>query len=61
MHVPFLLPTEIDRIQKGETKKEPEKESYLDLFATKNHKIKERVLIPTKQYPRVSAYVNCPV
>lgn len=45
---------EIERIQKGEIKKEPEKETYLDLFATKNLKLKERVLIPTKQYPRVS-------
>uniref|UniRef100_A0A674MNX4 KH domain containing, RNA binding, signal transduction associated 1a n=1 Tax=Takifugu rubripes TaxID=31033 RepID=A0A674MNX4_TAKRU len=42
----------IERIQKGETKKEPEKETYLDLFATKNLKLKERVLIPTKQYPK---------
>lgn len=47
---------EIERIQKGETKKEPEKETYLDLFATKNLKLKERVLIPTKQYPRVSIF-----
>lgn len=46
---------EIERIQKGETKKEPEKESYLDLFATKNLKLKERVLIPIKQFPRVSS------
>lgn len=45
---------EIEKIQKGETKKEPEKETYLDLFATKNLKLKERVLIPTKQYPKVS-------
>lgn len=45
---------EIERLQKGEVKKEPEKETYLDLFATKNHKLKERVLIPTKQYPRVT-------
>lgn len=50
----FFLHAEIERIQKGETKKEPEKETYLDLFATKNLKLKERVLIPTKQYPRVS-------
>merc|ERR1719498_790204 len=49
-----LISAEIERIQKGETKKEPEKESYLDLFATKNMKLKERVLIPTKQYPRVN-------
>lgn len=51
----FLL-AEIERIQKGETKKEPEKETYLDLFATKNLKLKERVLIPTKQYPRVGSF-----
>ncbi|PWA16417.1 hypothetical protein CCH79_00004607 [Gambusia affinis] len=31
-----------------------EKETYLDLFATKTMKLKERVLIPTKQYPRVN-------
>lgn len=43
---------EIDRIQKGETKKEAE--AYLDLFTTKNIKLKERVLIPVKQYPKVS-------
>lgn len=49
----FLSFAEIERIQKGETKKEPEKETYLDLFATKNLKLKERVLIPTKQYPKV--------
>lgn len=49
-----LFFAEIERIQKGETKKEPEKETYLDLFATKNLKLKERVLIPTKQYPKVS-------
>lgn len=48
-----LFFAEIERIQKGETKKEPEKETYLDLFATKNLKLKERVLIPTKQYPKV--------
>lgn len=52
-----FLSTEIERIQKGETKKEPEKETYLDLFTTKNLKLKERVLIPTKQYPRVSVRV----
>lgn len=50
----LYIPAEIEKIQKGETKKEPEKETYLDLFATKNLKLKERVLIPTKQYPRVS-------
>ncbi|XP_024149441.1 KH domain-containing, RNA-binding, signal transduction-associated protein 1a isoform X2 [Oryzias melastigma] len=53
-HAMKLLAAEIDRIQKGESKKEPEKETYLDLFATKSLKLKERVLIPIKQYPRVN-------
>lgn len=48
---PFFL-LEIDRIQKGDNKKETE--AYLDLFTTKNIKLKERVLIPVKQYPKVS-------
>ncbi|MFT7813258.1 KH domain-containing, RNA-binding, signal transduction-associated protein 1 isoform X2 [Arapaima gigas] len=50
-HAMKLLSAEIDRIQKGETKKE-EDETYLDLFAMKNVKLKERVLIPVKQYPK---------
>ncbi|XP_061597058.1 KH domain-containing, RNA-binding, signal transduction-associated protein 1b [Cololabis saira] len=49
-HAMKLLNSEIDRIQKGETKKESE--TYLDLFTTKNIKLKERVLIPVKQYPK---------
>ncbi|KAF7202167.1 KH domain-containing, RNA-binding, signal transduction-associated protein 1a [Nothobranchius furzeri] len=53
-HAMKLITAEIERIQKGDSKKEPEKETYLDLFATKNLKLKERVLIPTKQYPRVN-------
>ncbi|KAM3871458.1 KH domain-containing, RNA-binding, signal transduction-associated protein 1a [Diretmus argenteus] len=53
-HAMKLISAEIERIQKGEIKKEPEKETYLDLFATRNLKLKERVLIPTKQYPRVN-------
>lgn len=48
---------EIERIQKGEPKKEAE--TYLDLFSTKNVRVKERVLIPVKQYPRVSEPLNC--
>lgn len=44
--------TEIERVQKGEPKKESE--TYLDLFTAKNVRVKERVLIPVKQYPRVS-------
>jgi len=43
---------EIERVQNGETEKDSE--SYLDLFTTKNIKLKERVLIPVKQYPKVS-------
>lgn len=46
--------TEIERIQKGEPKKDGE--TYLDLFTTKNVRVKERVLIPVKQYPRVSVW-----
>ncbi|MED6244324.1 hypothetical protein ATANTOWER_004648 [Ataeniobius toweri] len=53
-HAMKLITAEIERIQKGEAKKTPEKETYLDLFATKTMKLKERVLIPTKQYPRVN-------
>lgn len=49
-HAMKLLSAEIERIQKGEPKKEGE--SYLDLFSTKNVRVKERVLIPVKQYPR---------
>lgn len=48
---------EIDRIQKGETKKDAE--TYLDLFTTKNIKLKERVLIPVKQYPKVRFVYPC--
>uniref|UniRef100_A0A3P8VZ61 KH domain-containing, RNA-binding, signal transduction-associated protein 1 n=1 Tax=Cynoglossus semilaevis TaxID=244447 RepID=A0A3P8VZ61_CYNSE len=49
-HAMKLLNAEIDRIQKGEPKKEAE--AYLDLFTMKNIKLKERVLIPVKQYPK---------
>ncbi|XP_018602450.2 KH domain-containing, RNA-binding, signal transduction-associated protein 1-like [Scleropages formosus] len=52
-HAMKLLSAEIDRIQKGEVVvKKEEDETYLDLFATKNIKLKERVLIPVKQYPK---------
>ncbi|KAM9418763.1 KH domain-containing, RNA-binding, signal transduction-associated protein 1-like [Salvelinus alpinus] len=50
-HAMKLLSTEIERIQKGEPKKEGG-DAYLDLFTVKNIKLKERVLIPVKQYPR---------
>lgn len=52
--------SEITRIQKGETKKE-EEDTYLDLFTTKNVKVKERVLIPVKQYPKVSVVGTVPI
>nr|XP_057903338.1 KH domain-containing, RNA-binding, signal transduction-associated protein 1b [Doryrhamphus excisus] len=50
-HAMKLLNAEIDRIQKGEPKKD-ESDMYLDIFATKNMKLKERILIPVTQYPR---------
>uniref|UniRef100_A0A674D9H8 KH domain-containing, RNA-binding, signal transduction-associated protein 1 n=1 Tax=Salmo trutta TaxID=8032 RepID=A0A674D9H8_SALTR len=50
-HAMKLLSAEIERIQKGEPKKEGG-DTYLDLFTVKNIKLKERVLIPVKQYPR---------
>uniref|UniRef100_UPI001EAF18D6 KH domain-containing, RNA-binding, signal transduction-associated protein 1-like n=1 Tax=Oncorhynchus gorbuscha TaxID=8017 RepID=UPI001EAF18D6 len=50
-HAMKLLSTEIERIQKGEPKKDGG-DAYLDLFTVKNIKLKERVLIPVKQYPR---------
>ncbi|XP_029139518.1 KH domain-containing, RNA-binding, signal transduction-associated protein 1 isoform X2 [Protobothrops mucrosquamatus] len=50
-HAMQLLQAEIDKIQKGESKKD-EEETYLDLFSHKNMKLKERVLIPVKQYPK---------
>ncbi|KAM4625839.1 KH domain-containing, RNA-binding, signal transduction-associated protein 1-like isoform 1-T1 [Polymixia lowei] len=53
-HAMKLISAEIERIQKGDVKKEQDKETYLDLFATRSLKLKERVLIPTKQYPRVN-------
>ncbi|XP_010779583.1 KH domain-containing, RNA-binding, signal transduction-associated protein 1-like isoform X2 [Notothenia coriiceps] len=49
-HAMKLLNAEIDRLQKDETKKEAD--DYMDLFTTKNIKLKERVLIPVKQYPK---------
>ncbi|TRY98332.1 hypothetical protein DNTS_025957 [Danionella cerebrum] len=49
-HSMKLLDAEIGRIQKGEPKKDAE--TYLDLFANKNVRVRERVLIPVKQYPR---------
>ncbi|XP_015263582.1 PREDICTED: KH domain-containing, RNA-binding, signal transduction-associated protein 1 [Gekko japonicus] len=50
-HAMQLLQAEIDKIQKDDPKKD-EEETYLDLFSHKNMKLKERVLIPVKQYPK---------
>ncbi|KAM9824460.1 KH domain-containing, RNA-binding, signal transduction-associated protein 1b isoform 1-T1 [Neosynchiropus ocellatus] len=50
IHAGKLLNAEIDRLQKGDSNKGAE--TYLDLFTTKNIKLKERVLIPVKQYPK---------
>ncbi|XP_068924145.1 KH domain-containing, RNA-binding, signal transduction-associated protein 1 isoform X1 [Petaurus breviceps papuanus] len=50
-HAMQLLAAEIEKIQKGESKKDDE-ENYLDLFSHRNMKLKERVLIPVKQYPK---------
>ncbi|XP_048356258.1 KH domain-containing, RNA-binding, signal transduction-associated protein 1 isoform X2 [Sphaerodactylus townsendi] len=50
-HAMQLLQAEIEKIQKDDTKKD-EEETYLDLFSHKNMKLKERVLIPVKQYPK---------
>ncbi|XP_038016963.1 KH domain-containing, RNA-binding, signal transduction-associated protein 1 [Motacilla alba alba] len=51
-HAMQLLTAEIEKIQKGEPPKKEEEENYLDLFSHKNMKLKERVLIPVKQYPK---------
>ncbi|XP_052007705.1 KH domain-containing, RNA-binding, signal transduction-associated protein 1a [Xyrauchen texanus] len=49
-HSMKLLTAEIERVQKGEPKRDGE--MYLDLLTAKNVRVKERVLIPVKQYPR---------
>ncbi|XP_062866180.1 KH domain-containing, RNA-binding, signal transduction-associated protein 1b [Trichomycterus rosablanca] len=50
IHAMKLLTAEIERVQKDEPEKDTE--TYLDLFTAKNIKLKERVLIPVKQYPK---------
>ncbi|NP_998400.1 KH domain-containing, RNA-binding, signal transduction-associated protein 1b [Danio rerio] len=49
-HAMKLISAEIEKIEKGDTEKDTE--SYLDLFTMKNIKLKERILIPVKQYPK---------
>lgn len=46
---------EIERLKKGgDVKGKEDGDPYLDLFSHKNMKLKERVLIPVKLYPKVS-------
>ncbi|KAB1253854.1 KH domain-containing; RNA-binding; signal transduction-associated protein 1 [Camelus dromedarius] len=50
-HAMQLQTAEIEKTQKGDSEKDDE-EHYLDLFSHWNMKLKERVLIPAKQYPK---------
>jgi len=43
--------TEIEKFQKGEGKEE---EKYIDVVINKNMKLGQKVLIPVKQFPKVS-------
>lgn len=49
-HAMSLLSSEIERLKKGEPKKD--EDTYLDLFSHKHMKLKERILIPVKLYPK---------
>ncbi|KAG8451564.1 hypothetical protein GDO86_003676 [Hymenochirus boettgeri] len=53
-HAMSLLNGEIERLKKGgEPKKDDDEEdTFLDLFSHKNMKLKERILIPIKLYPK---------
>ncbi|KAG8588056.1 hypothetical protein GDO81_005862 [Engystomops pustulosus] len=51
-HAMSLLSSEIERLKKGGEPKKEEEDTYLDLFSHKNMKLKERILIPVKLYPR---------
>ncbi|TRY66657.1 hypothetical protein DNTS_007993 [Danionella cerebrum] len=51
-HAMKLISAEIERLEKGEGENEKEAETYMDLFTMKNIKLKERVLIPVRQYPK---------
>lgn len=48
---------EIERIQKDEGKEE---EKFIDVVINKNMKLGQKVLIPVKQFPKVSAIVPTP-
>ncbi|XP_063810322.1 KH domain-containing, RNA-binding, signal transduction-associated protein 1 isoform X2 [Pseudophryne corroboree] len=51
-HAMSLLASEIERLKKGGEPKKDEDDTYLDLFSHKNMKLKERILIPVKLYPK---------
>ncbi|KAE8624396.1 hypothetical protein XENTR_v10005938 [Xenopus tropicalis] len=51
-HAMSLLGKEIERLKKGGDAKKDEEDTYLDLFSHKNMKLKERILIPVKLYPK---------
>lgn len=48
---------EIEKIQKDEGKEE---EKFIDVVINKNMKLGQKVLIPVKQFPKVSAMVSPP-
>lgn len=48
---------EIEKIQKDEGKEE---EKFIDVVINKNMKLGQKVLIPVKQFPKVSAVVPPP-
>lgn len=48
---------EIEKVQKDEGKEE---EKFIDVVINKNMKLGQKVLIPVKQFPKVSAVVPPP-
>lgn len=50
---PFVSPSfsEIEKIQKDEEKEE---EKFIDVVINKNMKLGQKILIPVKQFPKVS-------
>lgn len=48
---------EIEKIQKDEGKEE---EKFIDVVINKNMKLGQKVLIPVKQFPKVSSIVSPP-
>lgn len=56
-HFSSSLLLEIEKIQKDEGKEE---EKFIDVVINKNMKLGQKVLIPVKQFPKVSAIVPPP-